>query len=73
MRPGDKDRAWNRYKQLKSFIKDNQVSNTELKRGGERDIARTMKEVEITNRASKELKRIGRILGEPTNINKFRR
>ena len=69
----DKDRSWKRYKELRAFVKDNQCSRTEMQRPTESNIQKCMNEMKYTTRATKEIKRIGRVLGESTNTDKMRK
>lgn len=68
-----KDRAWKRYKGLKNYIRDNQCTYTQMQVPTEHNVQKCMNEVKYTTRATKELKRIGRTLGEPTNTDRMRR
>ena len=68
-----KDRMANRYTDLKGFIRDRQISKNEQHNPSETNIDKCYKESKITNKATKELKRIGRVLGLPTNCETFRR
>ena len=69
----EKDRAWKKYKILKQVIRDNQITKSQSQRPTEENVQKCMKELQLTSRATKEVKRIGRMLGEPTNTDKFRR
>ena len=68
-----KDRAMRRYVSLRSYIKDYQINKNQMHNPTEANIKECTVEMKMTTRASKELKKIGRMLGEPTNCETFRR
>ena len=73
MRSIDKDKAWLRYKKAKEFVKENQITYSQMYRPTEENVQKCVSEMKITTRATKDIKRIGRMLGEPTNTDKMRR
>lgn len=68
-----KDRAARRYVQLKNYIHGYQISKNKMHKPTESNVQDCMKEIQLTSRASKELKSIGKKLGETTNCEDFRR
>ena len=68
-----KDRLWKEYKQARETVKDNYCTKKELANPTERNVQKCMAEIRKTRQVSEPMKNIGRLLGEETSVEKFRR
>lgn len=69
----EKDRLWKLHKQTREFAREHFCTKNELWNPTERNIKKCMREIQMTRNISEPLKEAGRLLGEETNINKYRR
>lgn len=69
----EKDRLWKFYKEAKEFTKEHYCTKNELWNPTERNVQKCMREIQMTRNIGEPLKRAAAILGEPSNIEKFRR
>ena len=68
----EKDRVWKLHKEARQFIHDNYCTKSELNNPTERNIQKCIREIQMTRNISEPLKKAGKLLGENTNIGKYR-
>jgi hypothetical protein len=73
MNSREKDKAWRRYKELKESIRDHQITKSEMWKPTEYNVKKCMKEITHNAKPGEELKKIAKLLGEESNLEKFRR
>jgi len=69
----EKDRLWKLHKETREVIKDRFCNSRELNKPTERNVQKCMEEIRMTRNVSEPFKEAGRLLGEETNLNKYRR
>lgn len=68
-----KDKKWRFYKEAREFAKETYCTKKELDNPSERNIQKCMREIQTTRKVAEPFKRIGKELGESTNISNTRR
>ena len=69
----EKDRLWKLHKESRQFVRDNYCTKNELWKPTEHNIRKCMGEIQSTRNIAEPLKEAGRLLGENTNLEKYRR
>lgn len=68
----EKDRLWGRYKELKNYIGERMCTKSEMWKPTDYNVNKHIQERKLTQKSAEELKKIGKELGESTNIEGFR-